>query len=54
MNVIGVAGVFSRRYATDIRRNREPWVETHGYHHEVAPRHSLSMSAVEIEGRFSN
>ena len=21
-----------------IQRGREPWVETHGYHHEVAPR----------------
>ncbi len=31
-------GVFSRRSATGIRRGREPWVETHGYHHEVAPR----------------
>ena len=32
----GLKGAFNRRYATGIRRDREPWVETHGYHYEVA------------------
>jgi hypothetical protein len=37
LNVCGVTGAFNR-YAMGIRRDRKPWVETHGYHHEVAPR----------------
>ena len=33
-----VTETFNRHYTTGIRRGREPWVETHGYRHEVAPR----------------
>src|SRR5439155_6769003 len=29
---------FSRRYATPLRTDAAPWVETHGYPHSVAPR----------------
>src|SRR5436309_1314752 len=55
-------GAFSRRYATGIRRGREPWVETHGYHHEVAPRLLMLFSsrsddltvAVDFSPRIAN
>ena len=35
---------FNRRYATNARLAVKPWLESHGYHRQVAPRLQIALT----------